>query len=777
MYELSFDDRLANLKLPESIKREKRFLFSRLRTPKDKKPCYVDADGNVQQEKWNRPENWHTYDEAVEHARRVGGFIGIAIHKESDLCCLDLDGLEDSSTDDIVSEGRTAINAALAAAGFILDGKCYCERSLSGRGRHYFFRASDMPAEWTVSLDPKHHRGLEFYSRNRYVLLGQTLEALEAPTLPAEAGQVLDLIDSLRKAAGDEKTWAAAKERPKRYPLEDATLDQIRADIDAELARLGLEVIDEVSAMRDGEYHLWKLSECPNCGESDRPGIFLLDDGEVRYKCFREGRCSTFKIDEFLAKFEIDPMPPWKCNGFAATDPHEEAAAAIETEEESRIAATLEAFGVVDVVDLWRADLRVEYYIEDLLIKDQPMIIGGASKSLKTSIAIDAVTALVLGPERSKQFAGKDVLTDGLRVLLVSGESGFAVIRDTIRRVLQEPPFPGSQRLPARARSMGVSNISSGTAMHPGGGLVPGSVEAMAGRFWLSERVPDLSSKEGRNDLDLLLKATQPDIVFFDPAYLMFAGDDAGNMFAVGRELRLLTNICRKHGVTPVILHHFGKAVKPKGANTDVALEDLAWSGWNQFAGQWWLLGRANDFDGRQHCLRFKAGNRNGDFADLMATVIERYPGEDYRVWDAEWVAWGEGSAKLTQVEQEAKAAEEESDADAAWLAIDEWFPKPKCPKLELHGKSEPVISAACLARFLQKGDWLAPIPLKDLGKTPRERAAKILAKLTTGDDPKLREIDVKQAGGLLIGMGKNTRKVYERLHPVEGATPTSAEV
>jgi hypothetical protein len=100
--------------------------------------------------------------------------------------------------------------------------------------------------------------------------------------------------------------------------------------------------------------------------------------------------------------------------------------------------------------------------------------------------------------------------------------------------------------------------------------------------------------------------------VVIDPAYLSIRGDDARNLFAMGSLLRPLADICNATGCTILIVHHCKRS--KYGAGDPATLDDIAWSGFAEFAAQWLLVSRRRRFDpdfGR-HELWFGAGGRAG---------------------------------------------------------------------------------------------------------------------------------------------------------------------
>ena len=254
-------------------------------------------------------------------------------------------------------------------------------------------------------------------------------------------------------------------------------------------------------------------------------------------------------------------------------------------------------FKVYTPAELEEMDLTVNFWINDLLIDSQPMVIGATSKSLKTSLALSAGVSLATGTP----FLGRNVPVPK-RVIVFSGESGLATIRGVIRRV---------------------------SKFH---GLSPAECQD---RLLICDTVPSFESREHLTLLRDVLRKYEPDFAIIDPAYMALGGEGADNVFAMGVKFKRLMDVCRglEKPVLPCIIHHAGKAAKKAKSLT---LSDLAWAGWSEFAGQWWLIARQDEkFDGRTHELRLQAGSRAGTFADLSLTVDEGVAdfGLDGRIW------------------------------------------------------------------------------------------------------------------------------------------------
>jgi replicative DNA helicase len=230
---------------------------------------------------------------------------------------------------------------------------------------------------------------------------------------------------------------------------------------------------------------------------------------------------------------------------------------------------------------LEQMDARHRWLIKHVLVRDQPVLLGGPKKSLKTSIMLDAALSLGSG----KSFLGNFDVPERLKVAVLSGESGQITIRETALRV-------------ARAKGVKLSACDV---------------------LWGFD-LPRLGVEEDLTALSAGLRDNGVQVVFIDPAYLcLLAGTpelQASNMFQVGPLLLRVAKICQESGTTLVLVHH---TTKPAGmqrmqAGEPLELEDLAYSGFQEFARQWLLVNRRVKYEpgSGKHLLWLNIGGSAG---------------------------------------------------------------------------------------------------------------------------------------------------------------------
>jgi len=209
--------------------------------------------------------------------------------------------------------------------------------------------------------------------------------------------------------------------------------------------------------------------------------------------------------------------------------------------------------------ELSAAEFPLEYLIPNILVAGQHGVIGGRQKTLKTSIGIDLAISLAT----AGHFLGYFKVARGCQVAMMTGESGLATIRETADRI-------------AKTANYRLDKIS---------GLV------------FSDQLPQLSDPQHIDALKRFIDNDEIEVLLIDPAYLCI--DTSGNeasLFHMGRILRPIGELCIERGVTLLLLHHLNKSGQAD-LFTPPELAHLSWAGFPEFARQWLLLGRREQYE------------------------------------------------------------------------------------------------------------------------------------------------------------------------------------
>jgi replicative DNA helicase len=272
-------------------------------------------------------------------------------------------------------------------------------------------------------------------------------------------------------------------------------------------------------------------------------------------------------------------------------------------------------------------DLRPRFLVRGVLVDGQPMIVGGRSKVLKTSIAVDLAISLGSGTPFLGRFEAERV-----GVGFWSGESGAATIRETAKRI---------------AQSKGVNLADVDVS-------------------WCFE-LPRLSALDHLDYLAETIRAEGLRVVILDPLYLALLSPEtasgASNVFLMGSMLQGLTRLGQQTGCTIILLHHFRKGGQPDDENP-AGLEELAQSGVAEWARQWLLLQRRTPYqaDGVHH-LWLRCGGSAGHSSLWGVTIDEGMIDPDTfegRTWGVTVNPAGDARAEAQRDKENRKAAEQE---------------------------------------------------------------------------------------------------------------------
>ena len=282
--------------------------------------------------------------------------------------------------------------------------------------------------------------------------------------------------------------------------------------------------------------------------------------------------------------------------------------------------------GSISGSELWDKVISREYLIEDILVKGEPCVIGGASKSLKTTIAMDMAVSLATGTP----FLGRFEVPRKQPVLFISGESGEGTTQESMI---------------ACAMARGLS-------------------KADMGLLRIAFRLPKLDDAVQVADLVEEMLSGANHLVIVDPLYRSLrVGDGASNIYSMGERLEQIAEQIHRAKITPLLCHHFKKQGNTWGEPPE--LEDLSQSGVAEFGRQFLLLKRneAYKMDGH-HSLWFKWG---GSAGHQGMGVIEAHTGTRKTgiQWDVILRNVEEWELHKQQAKNESKAAAEAELEDA----------------------------------------------------------------------------------------------------------------
>jgi replicative DNA helicase len=133
------------------------------------------------------------------------------------------------------------------------------------------------------------------------------------------------------------------------------------------------------------------------------------------------------------------------------------------------------------------------------------------------------------------------------------------------------------------------------------------------------------------------LRDCSAQVVFFDSLYLcLLSGNStasASNLYEVGPLLTRMRLACLDAGATPILLHHATKSSAQRGKGQPLDLDDLAFAGVAEFARQWLLLSRREEYQtgSGAHHLWMSVGGSAGQSGSWELEIAEGLPGKDFR--------------------------------------------------------------------------------------------------------------------------------------------------
>jgi replicative DNA helicase len=236
-------------------------------------------------------------------------------------------------------------------------------------------------------------------------------------------------------------------------------------------------------------------------------------------------------------------------------------------------------FNLLSSSELDELDCKHTWLVKNVLVANEPGVIGGPKKALKTSVMVDLAISLGTG----ECFLGRFPVPRQRRVAVFSGESGKATLKGLAQAVCK-----------AKGRRLDDDCLVD----------------------W-EFRLPQFTVATDRKALRKALCARRIEVVFIDPLYLCLGGRraiSASNLYDVGPALAKMASTCLDAGATPIFIHHATKSAgKARGAHP-LDLDDLAFSGIGEFARQWILLNRKEDFwpGSSRHQLLMSIGGSAG---------------------------------------------------------------------------------------------------------------------------------------------------------------------
>jgi hypothetical protein len=284
------------------------------------------------------------------------------------------------------------------------------------------------------------------------------------------------------------------------------------------------------------------------------------------------------------------------------------------------------------LIDLIEADIEDKYLVQHVLVDMQPMVIAGASKAMKTTIA----TALAIGIASGKDFLANDrfKIAERRRVHFCSAESGRATTKKTI---------------------IGLCDF------------LDVSFESIADWITFDWWVPKSSNREIMDYFIHCVHRSNAQISIIDPLYQTL-DDQQASVIANGQQLAQLGRSLLSMSVTPIMVDHAKRSSDNVKGHEPLQLEDISGAGKAEFFRQWMLIGRREKFvpcdDGNQsHRVWLTIGGSAGHASQWALDIEESNPEPSKRNYKLELESFGNAAkAAREKAKDSAQSKSEEKE-------------------------------------------------------------------------------------------------------------------
>jgi RecA-family ATPase len=245
------------------------------------------------------------------------------------------------------------------------------------------------------------------------------------------------------------------------------------------------------------------------------------------------------------------------------------------------------------------------YMIRDVMFEEGALMIGGQNKTFKTSIGMDLLVSL----STLKPFLNKfPIECEAKSVTVFSSETREHLMTQYLTTVLE-------------SKGITVNDIHNSFTISS---AVPGFRMDQAGRMLRNHA------------FEKFLAEREPEIVFFDPLYRMFAGVNQADISSMGQALEYVESVCRDNGAMPIICHHSRKPSTVNGVEFPaMTLNDLSGAGGGAFCRQWMLLSHTQAYINGSARLHANIGASGGDTKEYIIELetFQDVGEERRRVW------------------------------------------------------------------------------------------------------------------------------------------------
>ncbi len=347
--------------------------------------------------------------------------------------------------------------------------------------------------------------------------------------------------------------------------------------------------------------------------------------------------------------------------------------------ETEKLLNTIPSFEGVDALTLSKSTTEpVDWLVDRVIGMDQPTIFGGRSKVCKTTMLCDLAVAVATNTD----FLGFFKVPKRRRVLFITGEANNRAISRRLWKAL-------------KCRSMDWNDIQG----------------------WLRTETlefPQLPNMLHRLQILEAVKKHDIEVCIIDPLYRGLNGIDTHKVGEVGDAIVSLDRLIKPCQL--ILSHHTTKAAARDLKAPE--LEDLTGSGIAESCGNWWLIGRREQYHyDRVHHLEVVYGGRD-EQAGIKAITLDE---------SGEAFTWQVDSIEDAKVDKEKRKQEERQKLQAEKLRIakaaikralaNEKQFRPKSWIEDRKGESTQASCRHALSEMLNRGELAAGAYIDDAGK------------------------------------------------------------
>jgi|GEM_PF-3670559 len=520
-------------------------------------------------------KTWSSFDSVVglfNESQHSG--IGFVFSKSDPFCGIDLDGCRDPQTGTVADWALTEVERFAS----------YCEVSPSGTGLKIWIEAeTQLPKGRNKKLKVPEivnkMPGVECYSQSRYF---------------AVTGNVFRQFRTIEKRESEFKDFLA-KHWPETPAVNVGKREWRSADSVIDRARKYVATILGAVSGSGGHNETFRVA-CVVVRGFDIPTDQAFDvlaewnetcqppwsEHELRHKIDSAEKASGergYLRQASPERWDSIPVPEHRpaAENRKPIGHHERAEHQRPATHGADAKRILPSFAGIDAADLAHfADQKPDWLVEGIFTIDEPLLVGARSKACKTLQLTDLAVAVAVA--NGAKWMNCFEVPKRRKVLFITGEANYRRASQHIRKAL-------------RVRELNWGDVS-------------GYLRVEAVEF------PCLPRHQDQAGIRANIEEHGIELVIVDPLYRGLVGVDPTRLAEMGDAIKGFQAACAPAMVA--LSHHVVKSAAREYGKAP-ALEDMTGAGIAESCGQWWLVGRNEEYQyNGKHDLCITFGGREG---------------------------------------------------------------------------------------------------------------------------------------------------------------------